>query len=86
MSIYALASALMSDLLSDFERRCVEASISPPDALQAGGVHRSLWSKWKRGKSPTLKNFEAANRGLSQLIVRRTASAGAQTHTADEAA
>lgn len=76
----------MSDLLSDFERRCAEASVNPPDALQAGGVHRSLWKKWKRGMSPTLKNFEAANRGLSQLIVRKSASAQSRTHPAGEAA
>lgn len=58
----------MSDLLTQFEQECAAAQIAPVDALSAGGVHRSLWLKWKRGKSPTLKNFEAARRGLHSLI------------------
>lgn len=63
----------MSDLLTDFERDCAAAAVNPTDALDAGGVHRSLWLKWKRGKSPTLKNFEAARRGLDLVKARREA-------------
>lgn len=61
----------MSDLLTDFKRDCAKADVKPTDALEAGGVHRSLWLKWERGKSPTLKNFEAARRGLETLVARR---------------
>jgi len=58
----------MSNLLSDFERDCRQANVEPRDALDAGGVHRSLWTKWKEGKvSPTLRNFEAAMSGLQKL-------------------
>lgn len=60
----------MSDLLADFERDCVAAKVKPADALEAGGVHRTLWLKWKNGNSPTLKNFEAARRGLAVLQKR----------------
>lgn len=58
----------MSDLLSDFERDCAAAGVSPTAALKAGGVHPTLWSKWASGAvSPTLRNFEAARRGLLAL-------------------
>jgi hypothetical protein len=55
------------NLLLDFERDCAAAEINPADALRAGGVHPTLWTKWKRGASPTLKNFEAARAGLEAL-------------------
>ena len=71
----------MSDLLADFERDCKTAHVAPTDALEAGGVHRSLWGKWKAGKSPTLRNFEAARRGLETLIERK-----ADAHPHGEAA
>lgn len=62
----------MSDLLSDFERDCAAAGVLPSAALRAGGVHPSLWAKWKKdrgdgGVSPTLRNFEAARRGLETI-------------------
>jgi hypothetical protein len=60
----------MSDLLSDFERDCASAGVAPSAALKAGGVHPTLWAKWKGGMSPTLKNFEAARRGLEAIIRR----------------
>jgi hypothetical protein len=61
----------MSDLISQFERDCADARVLPPDALQAGNVHRTLWRKWSLGKvSPTLKSFEAALAGLAQLRMR----------------
>jgi len=58
-------------LLDQFERDCAAAEISPADALRAGGVHPTLWTKWKRGISPTLKSFEAARAGLAQLKAQR---------------
>lgn len=67
----------MSNLLAEFERACEAANITPTDALDAGGVHRSLWLKWKRGNSPTLKNFEAAHRGLEIVKSRRSQDAAA---------
>lgn len=58
----------MANLISDFERDCKAADVAPTAALRAGGVHPSLWSKWKtRGVSPTVRNFEAALRGLESL-------------------
>lgn len=58
----------MSKLLNEFERDCGAAGVRPTEALRRGGVHPTLWSKWTKGKSPTLKNFEAAKRGLAELI------------------
>lgn len=62
----------MSDLLSDFEQDCKDAKVLPSAALKEGGVHPSLWAKWKKersdgGISPTLRNFEAARAGLESL-------------------
>lgn len=59
--------AAMVDLLSQFERACADANVKPTAALRAGGVHPTLWKKWKDGKSPTLRNFEAAHAGLAAL-------------------
>ena len=65
--------ALMS-LLAEFEKDCDAAGVPPSAALKAGGVHPSLWGKWKGGKaSPTLKNFEAARAGLKRLADPRAA-------------
>lgn len=61
----------MSDLLDDFERDCASADVAPTAALKEGGVHPTLWGKWKAGMSPTLKNFEAARRGLDLIVQRR---------------
>jgi len=69
------------DLLSDFERACADAKIAPADALRAGGVHPTLWSKWKRGASPTLKNFEAAWGGLRILRRKKQRSAAKRQET-----
>lgn len=58
----------MSDLLADFERDCAEAEVAPTAALKAGGVHPTLWPKWKSGAvSPTLRNFENARKGLAKI-------------------
>lgn len=59
----------MSDLIRQFELDCVSANVSPPHALKAGGVHDSLWWKWKEDKvSPTLRSFEKARAGLRKLM------------------
>ena len=65
----------MSDLLTEFERECADHKVSPGAALKAGGVHPSLWAKWKKdrdlgGVSPTLRNFEAARKGLESIIAQ----------------
>lgn len=58
----------MSELIRQFELDCVAAKVSPPQALKAGGVHDSLWWKWKEDKvSPTLRSFEKAQSGLRKL-------------------
>lgn len=58
----------MSDLLTTFERECAAAGVAPAAALKAGGVHPSLWRKWRDGKvSPTLASFEKARGGLASL-------------------
>lgn len=68
----------MSDLLADFERACTEASIAPSAALKEGGVHPSLWKKWKDGAvSPTLRNFENARGGLETILRLREEGAAA---------
>jgi hypothetical protein len=64
----------MSDLLSEFERDCQAKKVSPTEALKRGGVHPSLWWKWKAGKvSPTLRTFEAAKEGLDRVESDRAA-------------
>lgn len=61
-------------LLADFERDCREADVQPQDAVRAGGVHASLWWKWKRGLvSPSLKNYERACAGLAKLKANKRA-------------
>lgn len=61
----------MSDLLTTFERECAANKVAPSAALKEGGVHPTLWKKWKDGAvSPTLRNFENARRGLAALISR----------------
>ena len=63
----------MSHLLSTFERECAAAGVAPAAALKAGGVHPSLWRKWREGGvSPTLASFEKARDGLE--VLRRDAS------------
>lgn len=63
----------MSDLLADFERECAAAGVAPSAALKEGGVHPTLWKKWKDGgMSPTLRNFENARRGLRALTAARS--------------
>ena len=57
----------MRKLLDEFETACADASVDPVAALEKGGVHRSLWKKWKDGNSPTLRNFERAMEGLEVL-------------------
>lgn len=58
----------MSDLLTEFEAACKLAKIEPTAALRAGGVHPTLWAKWRDGRaSPTLRNFERARNGLQAL-------------------
>lgn len=65
----------MSDLLTIFEQECAAADVAPAAALEAGGVHPTLWRKWKAGMSPTLKSFERARIGLAALIERRGSQA-----------
>ncbi|RAK68785.1 hypothetical protein [Phenylobacterium kunshanense] len=60
-------------MLTEFERDCAAADVSPVAALKAGGVHPTLWSKWKSGMSPTLKNFQRARSGLEALKRERAA-------------
>ena len=61
----------MSELLATFKKDCASAGVAPTAALKAAGVHPSLWAKWESGAvSPTLRNFEAARRGLSALKKR----------------
>lgn len=69
----------MSDLLADFERACTEARVAPSAALKEGGVHPSLWKKWKDGAvSPTLRNFENARGGLETILRRKEEGSGAE--------
>lgn len=58
----------MSVLLDQFERDCTAIEVAPTAALKRGGVHPSLWWKWKNGDvSPTLRSFEAARAGLEAI-------------------
>lgn len=58
----------LSRAVEGFEQACVEAKISPRQALSAGGVDPSLWLRWKGGAvSPTFRSFEAAQAGLQKL-------------------
>ncbi len=59
-------SAMLTSV-RDFQKACEEAGVEPPEALVAGGVHRSLWYRWARGKSPTLSTLERAQAGLAKL-------------------
>ena len=60
----------MSDLIEQFERECAAAGVQPHAALKAGGVHDSLWWKWRARKvSPTVRNLERATAGLRKLTV-----------------
>ncbi|MBG7616500.1 hypothetical protein IWC96_14575 [Brevundimonas sp. BAL450] len=64
----------MSNIISDFERECSEAGVQPHHALKAGGVHDSLWWKWRDGSvSPTLRSLERARSGLRSLIETKAA-------------
>ena len=73
----------MANLIRQFELECSEAGISPTQALKAGGVHDSLWWKWKEDKvSPTLRSFEKARAGLLKL----RAAANDDTQSAERAA
>jgi hypothetical protein len=66
-----------SDLVLQFERECAAADIRPTAALKTGGVHPTLWKKWRDGSaSPTLRNFDAARAGLQVLIRRKAANSG----------
>lgn len=67
----------MSDLLTHFEAACEEAGVLPSAALKAGGVHPTLWGKWKGGTSPTLDTFERAREGLQKLVQQRAQDAAA---------
>lgn len=65
----------MSDLLRDFETACERVGVSPAAALKAGGVHPTLWWKWKTGRvSPTFASFEKAKRGLDAIAPRGRAA------------
>ncbi len=73
----------MSDLLAKFEADCNREGVQPTAALKAGGVHPTLWRKWKAGLlGPTLRNFEAAQRGLSEVVAARKREAAASIRRA----
>lgn len=62
----------MSQRIIQFEQKCQSAGVKPVQALVQAKIHRSLWWKWRGGKvSPTLDKFEAAERGLNELIEQK---------------
>lgn len=62
-----------SRLIAKFERDCIAAGLTPVAVVEAAGVHKSLWWKWRSGAvSPTLRNFEAAQDKLREMAGRRT--------------
>lgn len=71
----------MSQTIIQFEERCERAGVKPADTLRKVGIHASLWWKWRSGKvSPTLKNYEAAEEGLRQIISEMRARLEAHEH------
>lgn len=70
-------SASMEDVVSNFEAECIRAGVAPAAALEAGGLHRSTWFRWKaNNSSPTLRNLQAAQAGLAKLVADRPAEKG----------
>lgn len=68
----------MHQLLVEFERDCAKADVSPTAALIAGGLHRSVWARWKAGEvSPTLKSVEQAREGLARKKAEKGEPQGA---------
>lgn len=68
---------MLMSLLTEFETDCRKCGVNPRAALEAGGVHPSLWKKWTREEgavSPTLRNFEAAKKGLALLRSKKKAA------------
>jgi len=64
----------MSDPIADFANECETHGVSPLAALKEGGVHPTMWWRWKSGAvSPTLKSFQAAKDGLKRLTERSAA-------------
>lgn len=63
----------MSEKITDprmqqFAEACAEAGVTPEAALQAAGLHRSVWFRWRSGEvSPTLRNWDAAHEALENL-------------------
>lgn len=66
------------DFIADFENACAAAEVAPTAALRKGGVHDTLWKRWKEGTaSPTVRNLERAWEGLDALKSEKVDSAEA---------
>lgn len=66
---------LVQKLIAEFESECGSLDVSPTSVLEAAGVHKSLWWKWKAGKiSPSLRNWEAARQKLGELSAKQRRS------------
>ena len=62
----------MTDLIQKFEQDCKANDVSPLDALERGGIHRTNWWRWKSEKvSPTLNSFGKAKEGLAAILSER---------------
>lgn len=57
----------MSKLLAQFQADCDAAGVSPTKVLETAGLHRSLWYRWRDGKSLTVKSLEMAMDALANL-------------------
>ncbi|WP_440177593.1 hypothetical protein [Asticcacaulis sp.] len=72
-------SGAMSQRIHHFEEQCLSAGVKPVQALVQANLHRSLWWKWRSGKvSPTLERFEAAERGLQEILAGRVMPTASQ--------
>ncbi|WP_426036459.1 hypothetical protein [Brevundimonas sp. DC300-4] len=58
----------MSSAISDFERDCDGAGVTPASVLRRAGLNPSNWPRWRSGESsPTLRSFDAARAALEGL-------------------
>jgi hypothetical protein len=58
----------MSSPISDFERDCESAGVTPAAVLRRAGLNPSNWPRWRSGdSSPTLRSFDAAKAALADL-------------------
>lgn len=59
----------MTDPILDFEAECAAAGVAPAAAVQAAGMNRSTWFRWKsQTSSPTLRSLASAREGLAKLV------------------